>query len=854
MVRWSPAVCGLLALCAGGAVASSQAANPQPRPAHAQTSSSAPQAPQISASIESAQALVAATCVGCHNDRARSGNLSLESFDIATAGQHADTAEKMIRKLRAGQMPPPGTRRPDEAALANLADALEAQADARAPDLAPGRRTFQRLNRTEYARSIHDLLALDVNAGDYLPLDAKSANFDNIADAQLLSPTLMQAYLTAAAEISRLALGDPAATAREATYPVSRWTSQREHVDGAPYGTRGGVSVSHTFPADGEYRFRVSFYHETTGALYGNGRAALHTADAPEQIEISLDGVRVALLDIDRWMNTSDPDGVNLRTEPIAITAGPHRVSAAFIRRFEGPAQDLIAPLDWSLASTSVADAYGITTLPHLRDLAITGPLVVSGVSETPSRRKILTCQPGIPLASPQRGTRDRGPVAPQRGTRDGGQQIVCAREIVSRLASQAFRRPVAERDVNALMSLYAKGASEAGFEAGIRMALEGILASPRFVFRFEERPAAARAGEAYALSDLDLASRLSFFLWATGPDQELVRVAEAGRLRDAAALERQTRRMLADRRSDVLGSRFAAQWLRLQDLDKINPDVRVYPDFDEQLKASMLRETDLFFRHIVREDLPVGDLFSADYTFVDERLAKHYGIPNVIGSQFRKAPYPDGRRQGLLGHGSILTLTSHADRTSPVLRGKWVMEVLLGTPPPPPPPNVPDLEATAEAEEGRLRTVRERLEQHRANPACASCHRMIDPIGLALDNFDVTGAWRIRDNGMPVDASSTFYDGTPLTGPADLRQALLKRSGVLVQNFAENLMTFALGRRLGHEDMPAVRAVVRQASAEQQRLSAFVLGIVKSAAFRMKSAEAPVATPEVAGRVGIRD
>ena len=275
--------------------------------------------------------------MGCHNDRARSGNLSLESFDVATAGQHADTTEKMIRKLRAGQMPPPGTRRPDEAALANLADVLEAQADARAPDLAPGRRSFQRLNRAEYARSIHDLLALEVNAGDYLPLDAKSANFDNIADAQLLSPTLMQAYLTAAAEISRLALGDPAATAREATYPVSRWTSQREHVDGAPYGTRGGVSVSHTFPADGDYRFRVSFYHETTGALYGNGRAALHTADAPEQIEISVDGVRVALLDIDRWMNTSDPDGVNLRTEPIAITAGPHRVSAAFIRRFEGP-------------------------------------------------------------------------------------------------------------------------------------------------------------------------------------------------------------------------------------------------------------------------------------------------------------------------------------------------------------------------------------------------------------------------------------------------------------------------------------------------------------------------------------
>jgi cytochrome c553 len=832
MVRWPSVLCGVLVLCAGGPVALGQTSvGPGPMPAHPQTTNTAARPPQISPALESAQGVVARTCAGCHNDRTRSGGVSLDSFDVGSAGQHGDITERMIRKLRAGQMPPPGSRRPDEAVLTGLADVLEAQADARGSESAAGRRTFQRLNRAEYERSIHDLLALDVNAGEYLPLDAKSANFDNIADAQLLSPTLMQAYLTAAAEISRLAVGDRAATAREATYPVSRWTSQREHVEGAPYGTRGGASVVHTFPADGDYRVRVSFYHETTGALYGNGRAALHTAGAPEQIEVSIDGARAALLDIDRWMNTSDPDGVNLRTEPIAITAGPHRVSAAFIRRFEGPAQDLISPLDWSLASTSIADAYGITTLPHLRDMAITGPFTATGVSETPSRRKIFSCHPGTAPASPQRGTRDAGP-----------RQMVCAREIVSRLASQAFRRPAAERDINALMSLYSKGASD-GFEAGIRTALEGILASPRFVFRFEEPPAAARAGQVYALSDLDLASRLSFFLWATGPDDELLRVAEAGRLSKPAGLEQQTRRLLADRRSDVLASRFAAQWLRLQDLDKINPDVRIYPDFDEQLKTSMLRETELFFRYIVREDRPVGDLFSADYTFVDERLARHYGIPNVIGSQFRKVPYPDGRRQGLLGHGSILTLTSHADRTSPVLRGKWIMEVLLGTPPPPPPPNVPDLEATAEAEDGRLRTVRERMEQHRANPACASCHRMIDPIGLALENFDVTGAWRIKDNGTPVDAAGALYDGTPVAGPADLREALLKRSRVLVQTFTENLLTFALGRRLDYGDMPAVRGIVRQAETQNQRLSAFVLGIVKSPAFRMKGAEPATAT-----------
>jgi mono/diheme cytochrome c family protein len=806
-VTWLSVACGLLVVGAGGAAAfGQQSGPPTPPPAHP--------APLGAQAVEAAQAVVRGTCAECHNDRTRSGRLSLESFDVASAGQHSEIAEKMIRKLRAGLMPPPGSRRPDEAALAALADLLEAQADAQATEPSPGRRSFQRLNRAEYTRSIHDLLALEVNAGDYLPLDTKSANFDNIADAQLLSPTLMQAYLTAAAEISRLAVGDPAATARDATYPVSRWTSQREHVDGAPYGTRGGVSVLHTFPADGDYRFRVSFYHETTGALYGNGRAALHTAEAPEQIEISIDGGRVALLDIDRWMNTSDPDGVNLRTEPIAIPAGPHRVAAAFIRRFEGPVQDLITPLDWSLASTSIADAYGFTTLPHLRDLAIAGPLRTTGVSETPSRGKIFTCHPAT---------------APQ--------QMVCAHEIVSRLASQAFRRTATERDLNALMALYRKGASD-GFEAGIRMALEGILASPRFVFRFEERPAAARAGQLYALSDVDLASRLSFFLWATGPDDELMRVAESGRLSTAAGLEQQVRRMLADRRSDALATRFAAQWLRLQDLEKINPDVRFYPDFDEQLKDAMLRETELFFQHIVRDDEPVLDLFSADYTFADERLARHYGIPNVVGNEFRRVQYPDGRRRGVLGHGSILTLTSHADRTSPVLRGKWVLEVLLGTPPPPPPPNVPDLEATAEAEDGRLRTVRERMEQHRANPACASCHRMIDPIGLALENFDVTGAWRIRDNGMPVDAASTLYDGTPLAGPDDLRQALLRRSRVLVQTFSENLMTFALGRRLGYADMPTVRSIVRQGEAAGHRISAFVLAIVRSPAFRMKSAD----------------
>src|SRR4051812_47206055 len=528
MMKWRLVVCGALAVYAGGAASAAR-----------QTPAAVGNGP----ATDAPQAVVARSCATCHNDRTRSGGLSLQGFEVANAGAHADVAEKMIRKLRAGQMPPPGSRRPDAALLDELATALETEADRHAAaESTPGRRTFQRLNRAEYARSIHDLLALDVNAGDYLPLDAKSANFDNIADAQLLSPTLMQGYLTAAAEISRLAVGDRSATAREATYAVSRWTSQREQVEGAPYGTRGGLSVVHTFPADGDYRFRVSFFHETTGALYGNGRAALHTAEAPEQIEISIDGSRAALLDIDRWMTTSDPDGVNLRTDPIKVTAGPHRVWAAFIRRMDGRVQDLIAPLEWSIASTSIADAYGFTTLPHLRDMAITGPYTTTGVSPTPSRSKIFTCHPDTPPAAP---------------AREGGQQMVCAREIVTRLASQAFRHTASERDVNALMDLYKKGAAESGFEAGVRMALEGILASPRFVFRFEEPPAGVHAGDAYAISDADLASRLSFFVWASGPDEELTRVAEAGKLSTPAMLERQVRRMLVDRRSDVLASRF---------------------------------------------------------------------------------------------------------------------------------------------------------------------------------------------------------------------------------------------------------------------------------------------------------
>ena len=660
----------------------------------------------------------------------------------------------MVRKLRAGMMPPAGVRRPEDAALAGLAATLETRLDAAAAtNPNPGRRSFQRLNRAEYERSIRDLLALDVSAGDYLPLDTKSANFDNIADVQLLSPTLMNGYLRAASEISRLAVGDPTASPIEVAYKVTRWVSQREHVEGAPYGSRGGVSEIHTFPADGEYVFRVSFHHETTGDLFGSGRGALHSAENPEQIEISVDGERVALLDIDRWMHVSDPDGVNLWTDPTQVGAGPHRISAAFIRRFDGPAQDLISPHEWSLSSTSVANAYGFTSLPHLRDFAVRGPFDATGVSDTPSRSRIFTCRPA---------------------TLDNARP--CARTIIERTGGAAYRRPLTSSNIEGLMALYDAGEAEGGFESGVRMALEGILASPHFVFRFEEPPIDLRPTDSFAISDQDLASRLSFFLWAGGPDPELLRLARERRLSEPDVLTRQVRRMLADARAEALATRFAAQWLRLPDLDALHPDVRTYPDFDEQLKQAMRRETELFFHHLVQEDRSLLELLTADYTFVNERLAKHYGIPGLVGTRFRRVTFPDDEpRRGLLGHGSVLALTSHADRTSPVLRGKWVMEVLLGSPPPP--PNVPALEETAAAEEGRLLSVRERMELHRASPACSSCHRMMDPIGLALEHYDVTGAWRIRDNGGTIDAAGELYDGTPVESAADLRTALINGS-----------------------------------------------------------------------------
>ncbi len=756
-------------------------------------------------------------CVGCHNDKGKAGGLSLASFDPAHAEQHADVAEKMIRKLRLGMMPPPGVRRPPAATLNSLTASLETRIDSAALlHPTPGRRTFQRLNRAEYQRAVHDLLALDVDVNAFLPPDTLSAGFDNVADVQTFSPTLMEGYLRAASRISGLAAGDRNASASETTFKVPRTQSQMIHIDGTPWGTRGGIAVQHTFPADGEYTFRIMLHGTPTGQLFGS------VWSRNEQLEVSINGERAALLDIDYKISETDKNGLNLTTPRIHIKAGPQHLAAAFIERSEGPIDDLVAPIDYTLADTEYGDAAGLTALPHVRDFSITGPYKVTGVSDTPSRRRIFICRPTGP-----------------------GDEIPCARKIVQNLAGDAYRRPANSEDVESLMEFYGEGRKGRDFEAGVKAALQALLASPKFVFRFESTPAGAKAGQPYRLSDLDLASRLSFFLWQSGPDAELQKVAAAGGLRLPGGLEKQVRRMLADARAESLSTRFASQWLRLQDVEKIHPDALLFPSFDNGLAESYKKETELFFDSIVREDRNILDLLTADFTYVNERIARVYRLPNIIGESFRRVTVPDERR-GLLGQGSVLMQTAVADRTSPVQRGKWIMEVLLGSPPPPPPPNVPVLEDTkGVADTGKLLSTRERMEEHRKNPACTSCHRVIDPLGLALENFDVVGAWRIKDNGAAVDANGVLYDGTRMAGPADLRRALLAHSDSVIRNFTENLMAYAIGRRIEYYDQPSIRAIVKKAAENGNRVSSFVLGIANSAAFQMSTAEAVTTTAQ---------
>ncbi len=757
--------------------------------------------------MKALSAVVQRYCQGCHSAKNPRGNVSLEGYAVDSAFENIEVTEKVIRKLRTQMMPPPTSRKPGGDTLMALAETLEQTID-RAAKPNPGNRTFQRLNRPEYEAAVRDLLDVEFKAADFLPLDTKSANFDNIADVQMLSPTLLEAYLNAAAAVSRIALGDKTAPPIPVTYRQSPFVSQHpwDQVLGAPYGTRGGIVETHTFPGDGLYRFRVNI---------GGG-----VGTKLEDVDISIEGARVALLHyekgIERTFASADaPQGADyIWTEPFAVKAGQQRISAAFVRRNEGPYEDLIKPHDWSMASNGNASA-GTTAPPHVVEFSVIGPEKVTGMSDSPSRKIVFSCRP-----------------------KAKAQEALCAQQIVSRLATRAYRRPLRKHDTDALMKFYTSGAKSGGFEEGVRTAVQAMLASPYFIFRFESTPANLVAGKHYSISDVELASRLSFFIWGSIPDQRLLALATAGTLSQKPVLNAEVRRMLADPKASALAPRFASQWLRLQDLDKVHPDASFFPDYDQQLANAMIRETEMFFTDVVRNDRPVLELFTADWTYANERLAKHYGIPNIAGTQFRRVSYPDSTRRGLLGHGSILVQTSFANRTSPVLRGKWVMEVLLNSPPPPPPPDVPDLEATVDGKDGRPLTTRERMELHRKSPICSACHVYMDPIGLALDNFDVTGKWRFRENGAALDTRGRMYDGLDIATPAELLKSLMSRPVPLVRAFTENLMAYSMGRRVEDFDQPTIRLIVRDAAKSGYKFSSFVTAIVNTPAFRRRTAD----------------
>jgi cytochrome c553 len=767
-------------------------------------------AKQAKPNTTAATALVDQYCSSCHSDEQHKGGLSLESFDLAHPEKNPETAEKIIRKLRAGMMPPPGRSRPSDDQLSALAASIETHVDTVAK-IHPyaGFTPLHRLNRVEYANSVKALLDLNVDATSLLPADDLSHGFNNMADVLTVSPALLEAYISAAGKISREAVGDPSASPTMATYMIPRVISQTRHIDGTPFGTRGGVSIVHTFPADGDYVFKIAFYTHQQGYLFGQTQAK------GQQLEIAVNGERVALIDVNPKFKDTD----DLRTPAIKIKAGQQVVSAAFIKRFDGPIQDEVQPYEQSLIDVNVANLPGLTTLVHLRGLSIVGPTHVTGVSETTSRDKVFTVYPARTSDEP-----------------------AAARTIVASLVRRAYRKPASAADVDGALRFYRlRRAEGATFDEGIRASLEAVLANPQFIFRFEKPPANARPGHNYPINDLELASRLAFFLWSAPPDAELLRVASNGSLHQKAVLGSQTRRMLADRRSQTLATNFAVQWLNLKNLDDVLPDPYQFPNFDKNLAQSMRRETELLFEDVVRGNHDVLDLLTANYTFVDERLAKHYGIPNVLGDRFRRVVITDENRRGLLGQASILTLTSTANRTAPVARGKWVMQVLLGSAPPPPPPNIPTLLEAADLTTAQ--SVRQRMEEHRKNPACASCHRVIDPIGFSLENFDPTGAWRNADDGVKIDATGKLFDGTPLNGPADLRNGLLRHREAFLRTFGENLYAYGLGRIPDYRDLPQVREIVSRAALHNNRFSDYVLGIVESPAFTERSL--PAAAPD---------
>jgi mono/diheme cytochrome c family protein len=709
-------------------------------------------------------------CIGCHNQRAKIGGLALDVLDVSRVGPASETWEKVVKKIRTGMMPPSGAKRPERSALDRFASELESRldkaVDANAALVTPA---LHRLNRTEYANAIRDLLALDINVNTLLPADGSSQGFDNLAEALAVSPSLIQGYVSAAMKISRLAVGDKTLAPSQTTFAPPSGLAQDRHIDGLPLGTRGGVVFHHTFPLDAEYEF----------AFGGRGFG-------PVGLDLTLDGAQVKV---------DNPRGFRMK-----VTAGPHAIGLALVDRQRGAGVDEIYS-DFRTNAT-------FTTQGGVPTLVVTGPYNATGAGDTPSRRAIFSCKPA-----------------------SAAEETACARTILTSLARRAYRGPVSTAEVNTLLEFYREGRKSGDFDSGIQQALARILVAPRFVYRIEEEPTTVASGQVYRISDVELASRLSFFLWSSIPDDELRDVALKGQLRNPQTLAQQVKRMLADSRADAIVENFAGQWLYLRELGNVQTEAK---SFDENLRRAFRRETEMMFDAIVREDRSLIDLLDADYTFVDERLARHYGIPNVTGSYFRRVSLPaDSPRRGLLGQGSVLTVTSTATRTSPVVRGKWVLENLLGTPAPVPPPGVETNLGGAEG--AKTSSVRERLEAHRASPTCASCHRIMDPMGFALENFDLVGGWREFDGPSRIDSKGQLADGTPVSGPADLRQAVLSRSDAFMTTAAEKLLTYALGRPVHDYDMPTVRAIVRRAGANNNRFSSLVMGIIESDSFQKR-------------------
>ena len=755
------------------------------------------------------RALLDQYCVTCHNQQLKTAGLTLDKANLNDIPVEAATWEKVVMKLRAGMMPPLGRPKPDQAAIDSMVSLLEKhldQASKAHPD--PGRASLHRLNRTEYGNTVRDLLGLEIDVKELLPPDDESNGFDNIADVLKVSPSLLEQYLAAARKISALAVGDMRMVPVSQVYRVPPDRAQDRHIEGLPLGTRGGLLIKENFPLDAEYQIHIVLLRNVLGYMKG--------LEWPHQLELTVDGERVFLKGVGGDDDNRDSDAnfaaaadmidgrMRLR---LPIKAGPHEIGVSFVRK---NSSETAEPLELHSYDHDLQNMNGNPQIDHVD---ITGPLQATGAGDTPVRRRIFVCRPTAPA-----------------------EQTSCARRILSTLARRAYRGPVANSDLDSLMSFYESGAKKGGFEAGVQNALQVMLATPKFLFRSEPDPANVPKGQIYRLGDLELASRLSFFLWSSIPDEELLALAEQGKLKDAAVLDAQVRRMLSDPKSQALVRNFAGQWLFLRNLQSARPDNKTFPDFDDNLRQAFRTETEMLFNSIIREDHNVVDLLTADYTFVNDRLAQHYGMRNIYGSHFRRVTVKEPARRGLLGHGSVLTVTSYPNRTSPVLRGKWILENIMGTPPPVPPPNVPPFPETEEG--AKPRPVREVLEEHRRNPACATCHAVMDPLGFSLENFDATGEWRTKDRSGPIDPSGVLADGTKVDGPLALRQALLKQPERFVDTMTEKMLTYALGRGLEHFDMPVVRGIVRDAAKQDYKFSALVFNIVKSPPFQMKRAQ----------------